>query len=146
MPKGKMNFDGFPIVNAKRRKLITITEKDVARSTRKAAGDCAAAKACCRLPGIQAARVHISTTYLFNGVHWMRYRTPMIVGREIVAFDRDGRFSPGEYYLSPIQPSHQARGERQGTAGKSGRASQHGKYKKNRVYLDIRKSPHFSFS
>ena len=36
----------------------------------------------------------------------MRYTTPALLQREIVSFDRDGKFEPGVYELKPISPSN----------------------------------------
>jgi len=98
--------------------VIVITERDIERGAQKDPLHCAAAISCCRLPRVIEARVHTSTTYLRgrNG-KWVRYRTPSALRMGMISFDRGGAIEAGAYVLRPIQPSHQATGARQGTAG-----------------------------
>jgi hypothetical protein len=107
------------VVNATMSRIITITEEDISRGEKRDPAGCAAAISCCRLPRVAEARVHTSTTYLRErpGKKWLRYRTPSALKYGMIAFDRGGTLEAGEYILRPIQPSHQARGERQGTPG-----------------------------
>lgn len=67
---------------------------------------CAAAVALCRQPDVEAARVHLSRVYIKHKREgWVRYATPPALRNEIIAFDRGGAFAPGEYKLSPLQPT-----------------------------------------
>lgn len=105
------------VVNATKSLIITITEEDISRGEKKDPAGCAAAISCCRAPRVVEARVHTSTTYLRTGKYWVRYRTPSALRDGMIAFDRGGTLDSGEYTLIPVQPSHRARGQRQGTAG-----------------------------
>jgi hypothetical protein len=109
------------VVNAKMPLVIIITEEDIRRGAMKDPAGCAAAISCCRAPRVSEARVHASTTYLREGKRWVRYRTPSALRMGMIAFDRGGMLEPGAYILRPVQPSHQARGVRQGTPGDGAR-------------------------
>ena len=107
------------VINATMPIIITITEEDIARGAQKDPAGCAAAISCRRIPRVAEARVHTSTTYLRDSRKgkWVRYRTPTALRFGMIAFDRGGTLEAGEYILRPIQPSHRAHGERQGTPG-----------------------------
>jgi hypothetical protein len=51
------------------------------------------------------ARVHVARTYLKIGNKWLRCITPESLRSEIVAFDRGGKFEPGEFELKAIPDS-----------------------------------------
>ena len=59
--------------------------------------DCAMAKACKRQ--FHGAIISKAIAYLVNGDTAYRYRVPSSVRTEIVSFDRDHDFRPGEYWL-----------------------------------------------
>ena len=109
-----MEINGLKVLNGLKPVKITITKTDALRGANKDPAACAAARACLRQDGVDAARVHLSTTYLRKGGKWYRYTTPVSLRSEIVAFDRGGKFEPGDYTLSPKQPSHRATGKRFG--------------------------------
>lgn len=112
------------VINATIPVIITITDEDIALGAKKDPAGCAAAISCCRVPRVAEARVHTSTTYLRDSRKgkWVRYRTPSALRFGMIAFDRGGTLESGEYILRPIQPSHQARGVRQGTPGTGAKA------------------------
>lgn len=93
------------LIDAKKPVVIHITATDVRLGSLKQATACAAAKAICRQLTCDAARVHISRTYIKKEGKWVRYQTPVSLRNEIIAFDRGGVFEPGDYVLSPVQPS-----------------------------------------
>lgn len=110
-----LKLDGKPVNNATKPLLISITSKDARAGLKKDPMSCAAAVACTReIPNCTEARVHVSVAYLKIKGKWFRYRTPQALRTEIVGFDRGAKFSPGDYYLAPIQPSHRANGKRMG--------------------------------
>jgi hypothetical protein len=110
-----MRINGEKVVDATKPLKLTITDRDVSLGNTKDPGACAAARACMRETHATAARVHVGRTYLKIGEKWVRFNTGAALRSEIVAFDRGGKFEPGEYKLSPPQPSHRASGKRQGT-------------------------------
>lgn len=100
-----MKIEGLPVKDAKKSVALHITAADVKKGKIKNPSSCAAAVACVRSLGATEAHVHIGRTYLrFNG-HWQRYLTSAALRAEVVAFDRGGKFEPGEYHLIKIQPS-----------------------------------------
>lgn len=100
-----MEIEGLPVKDAKKSVILQITGADVKKGRVKSPESCAAAIACKRQLGASEAHVHKSRTYLrFNG-HWIRYQTPASLQAEIVAFDRGGKFEPGEHRLMKMQPS-----------------------------------------
>lgn len=104
-----------PIRNATKPVTIRITPNDATHGAKKDPGACAAALAAKRdVPECTEARIHISTSYVKVRDTWYRFRTPEALRTEIIGFDRGAKFTPGEYRLTPIQPSHRASGKRQG--------------------------------
>ncbi len=99
-----MKIDGKRIFDADRPQTIVITKDDVKKGNTKDPGGCAAALACCRDLRATEARIHVTKAYVKIRNRWYRFRTPTALSREIVAFDRGGKFEPGEYELKPIKP------------------------------------------
>lgn len=119
MPKRKSSspkLDGLPVVDAIKRLTLHISDQDCKVGRTRRPESCAAALACLReVPGCTEARAHIARTYVKVGAgskaHWVRYKTPGSLRGEILAFDRGGRFMPGEYELSPLPKSDRATGK-----------------------------------
>jgi len=114
MGTGVHAIDGLPVTDAKRSLELHITARDCSGGDPKRPETCAAAKAIRREHGAIDVKVHLSRVYVRqNRGNWMRYLTPPALQREIVSFDRDGKFEPGVYELKPISPSNRL-GKRQG--------------------------------
>jgi hypothetical protein len=99
---------GKKVLNAKRRVTLHISAHDAKTGASKAPTACAAAKAAVRgVPNCIEARIHIGRAYLLDKTEdkWMRYKTSDALRSEIIAFDRGGKFEPGEYDLIPLAPS-----------------------------------------
>lgn len=121
----ELQIDGLPVKDARKSVVITISDRDVKNGTLKKPNSCAAALCCKRELGATEAHVHTSRVYLrFNG-HWQRYLTSAALRSEIVAFDRGGRFEPGEYRLIKMQPSRE---------NDQNRAKKRGSGKKRQAY------------
>jgi hypothetical protein len=99
------------VLNASRKIVVRISARDIRTGKNKDPGSCAAARALIReVPNCVAARVHLGRTYLQReDKTWLRYRTPEALRTEIIAFDRGGRFEPGEYELRPLSPADRGR-------------------------------------
>lgn len=141
-------IDGLPIIDAKHPVVLKITEGDCARADRKEANDCVVARAIRRTLHAREVRVHLSRVYIrTNAGNWQRFSTPRNLRQEIVAFDRGGSFSPGEFKLTPVQPSARLTGKR--TGGKNsgpygGRKKTNPNYKprdKMHILKDVRNGP-----
>lgn len=100
-----MKIEGKKVEDANKKLRITIGNIDVKAGALKNAKSCAAAVSLVRQGFCDAARVHVFRTYLKKGNKWLRYKTPPALRNEIIAFDRGGKFEPGDYELSPIPPS-----------------------------------------
>lgn len=99
-------INGKPVVAAKRRLTLHISAADVRKGNTKDPGACAAALAAIReVPNCVAARVHLGRVYLLQKDKWLKFKTPDALRSEIIAFDRGGKFQPGEYDLRPLSPS-----------------------------------------
>jgi hypothetical protein len=95
-----MQINGKKVVDATRKARIVITDRDITEGDNKNPSGCAAARAAKRtLPHCISARVHIGRIYIEQEKRWLRYFTPDSLRSEIIAFDRGGRFQPGEYVL-----------------------------------------------
>lgn len=99
-----MAINGVPVKDASKKITLRITSLDVKRGQTKDAASCAAAQACRRQLHVEDARVHVGCIYIKqkDGKAWLRYRTPQALRSEIIAFDRGGKFMPGEYSLAPF--------------------------------------------
>ncbi len=107
--KATQTIGGIPVVDATKPITLKISANDIKKGANKNPGACAAALACLRqIKGIERARVHIGRTYILKGGKWQRYLTPLSLRSEIVAFDRGGKFQPGEYVIKPLAPSHRS--------------------------------------
>lgn len=112
-------LEGKPIVNAKKPLALHITERDIKGADNKEPSHCAAARALCREHHAKEVRVHLGRIYVrSNEGNWVRYLTPKALRTEIISFDRGGSFEPGEFRLTPLQPSHRPKGKRFGGNGK----------------------------
>ena len=105
-------LEGLPVVDAKKSIDIVVSAIDIRSSRSKAPDKCAAAVACVRqVPQVQEARVHLGRTYLRKDKTWYRFITSGPLRSEIIAFDRGGKFMPGEYRLLRV-PESQASGNK----------------------------------
>lgn len=100
-----MKIEGLKVHDANKPLAFHITKRDCSTGNSKSPLSCAAAKALCRADTIDEARVHIARVYIKSRGKWMRYSTPPALRGEIIAFDRGGSFQPGDYKLSPVQPT-----------------------------------------
>jgi hypothetical protein len=94
-----MKLGGLPVYDAKEPISFTVTKRDVDRGGVQQPESCAMALACKREQHSKDVRIHLHYSYILEKDHWVRYRTPTSVSREIIAFDRGGTFEPGEYQL-----------------------------------------------
>jgi hypothetical protein len=101
-----MKLDGIEVRDAIRPCVLKINKAD-ANSGQKDPSTCAAAKAACRVGNVVEARIYRTRSYLLIGKSWVRYATPGALRVELIAFDRGGRFDPGEYVLETLPANKQ---------------------------------------
>lgn len=136
---------GIPVVDSREPVYFEITAEDIQGARRKQPNACAVARACARELHVKEARIHLGRIYLLKrGAHqWERYVTPASLRDEIIAFDRGGRFQPGEFYLAKIAGTKHATGQkRQG--GPDNPARKRKRHKVRRPYhivTDVRTGP-----
>jgi hypothetical protein len=94
-----MKISGLPVFDAREPISFSVTKRDINRGGVREPDSCAIALACKREFHSKDVRIHLTYSYLLEKDHWLRYRTPSCITREIVAFDRGGTFEPGEYTL-----------------------------------------------
>lgn len=97
-------IDGEPVANGMRRLRVEVTRSDIEKGQPMNPNACAIARACIRqVKNVVAAKVHKGRLYLkFEGqARWQRWTVPEYATREIVAFDRGGRFVPQIIDFSP---------------------------------------------
>lgn len=87
------------ITDAKRDILVEVTKRDSNSATVKNHKSCAMAVACKRKTDADGVIISLSTAYIVKDNRAIRYRVPTSVSREVVSFDRNGGFEPGEYRL-----------------------------------------------
>ena len=100
-----MKIAGVDVEDANEKLVLKITKQDVRKGELKSSSACAAANALCRQHHADEARVHFSRAYIRKGKKWLRFGVPAALRNEIIAFDRGGKFEPGEYILAPVQPT-----------------------------------------
>lgn len=135
-------IDGKPVIDAKRPIKLTVNKNDVDRADVKEPADCAVARACRRELHAKEVRVHLSRVYIrSNEGNWVRYMTPKAMRSEIIAFDRGGTFSPGEFQLA-APPPNKTLGKRRGSAKPQSKKGVSGKKRrKPHVVTDVRIGP-----
>ncbi len=94
-----MKLEGLPVYDATEPLEFTVTKRDAAKGGIQSPESCAMALACKREHHSKDVRIHLHYSYVLEKDHWVRYRTPECVKREIIAFDRGGSFDPGDYML-----------------------------------------------
>jgi hypothetical protein len=97
-------IDGVPVANGMMRLRVNVTKHDIEHGQPLNPDACAIARACIReVKNVVAAKVHKGRLYLkFEGQdRWRRWTVPEYATREIVAFDRGGRFVPQQIDFSP---------------------------------------------
>lgn len=93
------------VVDARVSKAVSVTKEDNKTGRKKDPGNCALARACTR-QGADGAIINISFSYLIKGDVATRYKTSVVVGREITSFDRHQDFATGkDYLLSKVGPT-----------------------------------------
>ena len=85
------------VVDATRKARIEVTQKDVSSKAVKDHNACAMAVACKRKFNLDGVIISRSIAYLIKGKQARRFKLPMSISREIVAFDRGAGFEPGVY-------------------------------------------------
>ena len=102
------------VVDAERGAKIEVTPLDSRSKGLKNHEECAFAVACKRQMRLDGVIISRSVAYLVKGKRARRFQLPPSVSREVVSFDRGAGFAPGEYLLSPVEPSRRL-GQRQGS-------------------------------
>jgi hypothetical protein len=139
----KSEINGLPVIDAKHPIKINIGDGDISKASRKEPLDCAVARTCRRQLHAKEVKVHKSRIYIrTNAGSWTRYMVPIGLKAEIIAFDRGGAFSPGEWTLPPPTPSKRLGGQKGSTTNQQ-RKKKNGK--KRQVYhitADVRSDPY----
>jgi hypothetical protein len=78
---------------------IEVLSKDINSSSVRNHKACAFAAACKRAKQVDGCIIAIKVAYLIKDGKATRYSVPESLSREIVAFDRDGKFGAGKYRL-----------------------------------------------
>ena len=93
------------VVDASRNQVIEVTQQDEKTAKKKSHKTCAMAVACKRKFNLDGVVISVNRAYLVKGKKARRFTLPESVSREVVSFDRNGGFEPGEYELNKIPPS-----------------------------------------
>jgi|SRR5215471_14381053 len=111
-----MKIHGKPIIDAAQKATFSITAADIKKATVKDPHSCAAAVAARReFDKVVAVHVYRQRTYIEFPDRVMRYQTSQPMRVETIAFDRGGRFEPGDYQLLPLAGRQRPSGRRQGS-------------------------------
>lgn len=139
-PHGNAVIDGLEVRNLEKSIALHISPADCKVGKSQKPNACAAALALARqVPGCTEARVHINRVFLkINNKYWLRGKAPAALRSEIVAFDRGGRFEPGEYHVNPISPSEKL--ERTVRLARQKKRKSPKPYKRPHILLGVRGS------
>ena len=85
--------------------LVEVTNRDTKSAKVKNHKACAMAVACKRMTHADGVIVSVQTAYIIHGDKALRFNLPESVAREVVSFDREAGFAPGEYHMNPPSPS-----------------------------------------
>lgn len=118
------------LVDAKKDAKIEVTKADTKSATVRNHKACAMAVACKRKLNLDGVIMSISTAYLVKGDIATRYMVPPSVSREIVAFDRNAMFEPGEYLLKAPKGENLMGAGRHGTIPSESPESRSGNFAK----------------
>jgi hypothetical protein len=102
------------VADANKPMKVVVSADDVKKARKMEHNACAMAKACERIPQVDGAIVKTTTAYVIKGDLAIRYLLPATVTREIVSFDRNHDFRPGEYQLSAMNKAHRIDNKRGG--------------------------------
>lgn len=139
-------IDGLPVFDVKKNLTLTVTKDDIRRTHTRAPNACAVARACSRQLHVKEARIHLGRIYLRTNEHnWQRYQTSLAMRREIIDFDRTGRFAEGTYTVASVGPAN-ATGKQQGSKHPTTRAARKarstGRKQKTHIWVtDVRGGP-----
>lgn len=93
----------FPHVSkvndAAKDEVVSVLASDVKKSVRKDHNRCAMAEALKRQDNAKAVIVSASLAYVIKHNTATRYKLPEAIRKEIVSFDRNGVFEPGDYLM-----------------------------------------------
>lgn len=98
--------DVTKVEDSKKDAMIEVLPQDIKSSTVRNHNACALAVACKRKLKADGIIISVSKAYIIKGTKAVRFDLAESAAREIVAFDRDGRFEPGEYKLSKPPKYH----------------------------------------
>ncbi len=84
---------------------IRVTKVDTASKAVRNHKECALAHACKRAMQADGAIINVTSAYVIKGDTAVRYKLPETISREIVSFDREAGFEPGDYHLHTPPPS-----------------------------------------
>jgi hypothetical protein len=135
-------IEGLPILDAKKAVTLIINDNDINKADPKEPKDCAVARACRRGLHVKEVRVHLGRVYLRqNEGNWLRYMTPRYLRSEIIAFDRGGKFAPGEYTLQAPGPSRRTKKAQGSKKSKTAHSNRKTKRRSPHVVTDVRTGP-----
>jgi hypothetical protein len=90
------------VVDAKSDVMVEVSDRDINSATVRDHKACALAVACKKKFKADGVIISLSRAYLIQGKKATRFSVPAAVAREIVVFDRDGKFLAGEYSLNAV--------------------------------------------
>jgi hypothetical protein len=89
------------VKDAKHPLVVEVTKSDNNSAKVRDHKACAMAVACKRAEKADGVIVSVMTAYVVKGNTAVRYHLPESVSREVVSFDRNAGFEPGEYAMIP---------------------------------------------
>ncbi len=85
---------------------ISVEARDCKDGKKLNPSECALARAARRELHADSVIIGMSTSYVIRGNTAIRFATPQTVARELVSFDRNQDFAPGDYHLAVKAPTN----------------------------------------
>lgn len=107
------------VKDAKESLTVEVTKQDNKSAAVRNHKGCAMAVACQRAEKADGVIISVGTAYVIKGDTATRFKVPEHTSREVITFDRDAGFTPGNYSLVAPSPASRLGGSRSAGSHKS---------------------------
>lgn len=94
--------NNLKVRDSRRHMVVTVLAKDLKGARRNNPECCAFARACKRQKKVDAVHFFKTSAWIEKDGVLTRFQLPESMKREIIVFDRGGKFAPGEYQLRAV--------------------------------------------
>jgi hypothetical protein len=137
-------IDGLPVIDAKTPSASASPSRIATRRTRSIRRVAPPPERFCGTPMpwkrafIWGGCTSVATRAIGSGTKRQRYKTPLQLRAEIIAFDRGGTFEPGEFVLSVVPEHKRPTGRRQGSKKGDEKGARQNRKKKRPTPISVK--------